>query len=89
MKYIAFTVKGLEEVAKQEIKDLVNEVKFDDSKDKRIIFETNETKPLTGLKTVDDICLLLAMGKASSVDEVLGTFKDINLESAKEKIENL
>lgn len=87
MKYIAYTVKGLEGVARQEIKDLVSDVSFVDLKPKRIIFETNEAKALTNFKTVDDICLLLTTGEVSSIDKVLGTFRDINLEAAKNQIE--
>ncbi len=87
MKYIAYTVKGLEDVARQEIKDLIREVDFAGLKSKRIIFEINDTNALTRLKTSDDICLLLATGEVSSVEEVLGIFKDINLEAAREHIE--
>ncbi len=87
MKYIAYTVKGLEDVARQEIKDLIREVNFADLKPKRIIFETNDTNALTSLKTIDDICLLLVTSEVSNVDEVLDTFKDINLEAAREHIE--
>lgn len=86
MRYIAYTVKGLEDVARQEINDVVHEVSLADLKPKRIIFETNNAKALTDLKTVDDICLLLATGEVSDVDEVLGMFKDINLEGAKNQI---
>ncbi|MBI2595569.1 methyltransferase domain-containing protein [Candidatus Daviesbacteria bacterium] len=87
MKIIAYTVKGLEEVAKQEIQNLVREVNFVDLKPKRIVFETKYSKVLTDLKTVDDICLLLATGEISRVEDVLNIFRDINLKSAKEQIE--
>ncbi len=87
MKYIAYTVKGLEEVARQEIKDVVREVNFAEVKSKRIVFETKDTKTVTDLKTVDDICLLIATGEVSSANEVLDTVKNINLETVKEQIQ--
>src|SRR5690606_22354747 len=87
MKVIAYTVKGLEEIAKEEIKDLVQNSSFIDTNSKRIVIDANDTNELTKLKTVDDICLLLGEGGAINIDDVLNAFENIDLKAAKQHLE--
>lgn len=56
MKYIAYITKGLEKVAEQEIKRLVNDAQIEEVDDKRVVFETSQPiELLVQLKTVDDL----------------------------------
>jgi 23S rRNA G2445 N2-methylase RlmL len=60
MKYIAYTTKGLEFIAEEEIKSKLN-AKIQEVADKRIIFDSNASyEQLVQLTTVDDIGLLIA-----------------------------
>lgn len=60
MKFIAYTTKGLEKVAAQEIQDTLDQVVVEKIDTKRIIFHTESNfEKLTQLKTVDDIGFLV------------------------------
>ncbi len=59
MKFIAFTVKGLEDVAVLEIKTRLEDVIIEKIEDKRIIFRTSgKLEEILKLRTVDDIAIL-------------------------------
>jgi len=58
MKYIAFTTKGIEKIAKKEINHEFPDSTIIDSRVKTILFETDaKLKELSTLKTVDDLCI--------------------------------
>ena len=72
MKYIAYTTKGLEQVSVDEIKHLLPEVRVEEIKTKRIVFET-DSKPqiLTQLRTVDDVGVLVGKTVTSRLEDVI------------------
>lgn len=82
MKYIAFTVKGLEEVAKDEILQLVPSAQVLEVAPKRVVFQTEDIMPLLKLTTVDDIGLFVGQYKGS-MDKVFGDIIGIDFKSEK------
>lgn len=63
MKFIGFTIKGIEEIAKAELESLVPEVKIDRVESKAILFETPsdiDVTELRKLRTFDDISVWVA-----------------------------
>jgi 23S rRNA G2445 N2-methylase RlmL len=79
MKYIAYTTKGLEFIAEEEIKSKLN-AKIQEVADKRIIFDSNASyEQLVQLTTVDDIGLLIAhkenITSAQNILEILENIK--------------
>ena len=82
MRYIAYTTKGLEQVAVQEIKHLLG-VSADETQTKRVIFETKiEPQQLSRLKTVDDIGILIGKIEAANLEEVVSLAELLNLDES-------
>lgn len=65
-KYIAFTVKGLEALAAEEIKG-----KIMATGTKRIIFETDDVATVRKLRTVDDVGFFVCSGKVKNEQEII------------------
>lgn len=76
MKYIAFTVKGLEAIAVDELKNCLPDVEILECVDKQIIFSTDVLiKELLVLSTIDDICL--SIGKLEGLPKDNTACKEI------------
>src|SRR5579884_839708 len=79
MKFIAFTTKGLEQVAREEIQEKLDNVSMEEVADKRIVFETSSSyQSLITLKTVDDIGAITDIDNLSEIKNWLGTHRKIN-----------
>ena len=83
MKYIAFTVKGLESIASQEIQSKLTGVSIMDQGPKRIIFETEDNVNLNKLRTIDDIGFFLGSKKITNVESIINLLKSIDLSKVK------
>lgn len=60
MNFIAFTVKGLESIATEEIKETIYDASIVEVQDKRVIFSSSTAyEKMTTLRTVDDIGIVL------------------------------
>jgi 23S rRNA G2445 N2-methylase RlmL len=81
MTYIAYTTKGIEHIAEQEIKDKLN-AEIVEVANKRILFETTASyEEIVQLTTIDDIGLLLAMKKnVTSIGGILEIVEDIRFD---------
>jgi len=84
MKYIAFTVKGLESIASEEIKTKLAGAKILDQGPKRVIFDTNQEVGLTTLRTVDDLGFFLGSKKVSNQGQIIDLVKSIDLAKVKQ-----
>jgi tRNA (guanine6-N2)-methyltransferase len=59
MNFIAFTVKGLEKIAADEIKEIIYDAQILEIQDKRVVFSSNTSyEKMTLLRTVDDVGIL-------------------------------
>jgi 23S rRNA G2445 N2-methylase RlmL len=83
MKFIAFTTKGLEEIARDEIIATLADTKKLEIGPKRIAFDSGLDKKLLSLRTVDDIGLLVAHFRATSLEEVVMGVLKIDFNKAK------
>lgn len=80
MKYIAYTVKGLEQVVVTELRASLKNVEILEVADKRVVFyTTNPIASLLNLKTVDDIGILIAETKQLSSKTEINDLIDIGL----------
>lgn len=84
MKYIAFTVKGLEPIANEEIKSKLAGVKILDQGIKRIIFETDDVSNLVQLRTVDDLGYFIGSGEVADEEAIINLVKSIDLSRVKQ-----
>src|SRR5579871_4438406 len=88
MQYIAFCTKGLEELVKEEISEVIKGVRFEELGPKRIVFETNaDIHTLRQLKTVDDLCLFLQ--KKENIQDfidVIDTVLTVDFEHVRQKL---
>lgn len=89
MHFIAYTVKGLEDIAADEIRRLIANVQILESAPKRLIFETTDIARLRELRTVDDIGLLLGQAKVTSLDEVADFINTLDLPVNRRIIEQI
>ncbi|QQS39107.1 methyltransferase domain-containing protein [Candidatus Woesebacteria bacterium] len=89
MKFIAYTVKGLEEIAKDELFQLTPNAEVLEVGPKRIIFEIDEAMPLLKLTTVDDIGLLVSQYKGINIDEITSNILELNFGEAKDKLRDI
>lgn len=90
MKFIAYTVKGLENIAKQEIESLVPNAVILESKVKRVVFTTSiELGTLLKLKTVDNVGFFLGTFQASETQQIVNYINDLDLVLVKETIGRL
>ncbi len=72
MKYLAWVVKGLEEVAQEEIKEVLGDSQIIETGTKRVIFETDlEAKKILELKTVDDVVVVLGDMISDNLQEII------------------
>lgn len=80
MKYIAYCVKGLENISKYEILTKIKTAKIIETRDKRIIFDaTSYYEELSYLKTVDDIGVFLGkFENISSLENVTQVIESID-----------
>lgn len=88
-KFIAYTVKGLEEIAKDELLQLAPNAEVLETGPKRIIFQHDEAKPLLKLTTVDDSGLLVGQDKSSDNDEITSNILELSFDQARNLISNL
>src|SRR3989304_8567671 len=88
-KFIAYTVKGLEEIAKGELLQLAPNAEVLETGPKRIIFQHDEAKPLLKLTTVDDSGLLVGQDKSSDNDEITSNILELSFDQARNLISNL
>ena len=88
MKLIAYTVKGLENITKDEIAELVPNVDFLEAASKRVVFQTENIKSSLKLTTVDDLGLFVGHFKGS-MDDVFKDIINIDFISAKPTISNI
>src|SRR3989344_5187665 len=90
MKFIAYTVKGLEKIAKKEILEEVANVEVEEMGDKYIIFEAEiEKLDLNKLRAIDDVGILLLRienPKKLALDEIIQKTKDVDFNSTFEDI---
>jgi tRNA (guanine6-N2)-methyltransferase len=88
MRYIAFVTKGLEQVAIDEIRACVGDAVIEESGDKRVVFRSEAAlRALTGLRTVDDLCLFVAKhAPVETIDDLLATCRTWDLEQQRELV---
>lgn len=89
MQFIAYTVKGLENIATGEIARLVKDVQILESAPKRLVFETAGIAKLRELRTVDDIGLVLNRGKVTDPNDLADFMHKLDLPTAKKTIEQI
>ena len=89
MHCIAYTVKGLEEIAATEITRRINGARIMESAPKRVLFDAPLTAALTQLRTVDDIGLLLGEGSATSIDDIAQLIRSFDIALAQTSLEQL
>lgn len=80
MKYIAFVIKGLEEICERELLS-IGGLSVRDKSNKFIKFDYNgNPKKLQSLRTVDDVGIILSGGEVSSIltfgNEIINSLKD-------------
>lgn len=72
MKYLAWVVKGLEGIAQEEIKEILEDSLILEKDTKRIIFESEqEAKKILELKTVDGVVVLLGEMGSDNLQEIV------------------
>jgi 23S rRNA G2445 N2-methylase RlmL len=88
MKYIAFVTKGLEQIATDEIRACDSQAVIEAVGDKRVIFSSSAPiAALTTLRTVDDLCLLIAShAPVETLDDVLAAYQTWELQLPRELI---
>lgn len=91
MKFIAYTIKGIEKLAAEEIEKTVPEAEILKIEEKAVIFESQISKfpEMTSLTTVDDIGLLV--GEIEYTDktnhaELTAAIDELNFEPARKSI---
>ncbi len=89
MNFIAYTVKGLESIAEEEIKATIPGVKVQEVNAKRILFESELVPELTKLRCVDDIAILLLRTQVETQADVLEKIATIDFASAREQLTEL
>jgi tRNA (guanine6-N2)-methyltransferase len=89
MRFIAYTVKGLEHIAADEISRLIDDAQIIESAPKRVIFEAPMTSGLAQLKTADDIGILLGQTKAVNLDDIAAFVQELDVSSARTAIEQI
>jgi len=88
MRYIAYVVKGLEKIAKEEIKLKIEGAKIEKVGDKRIIFGAKlDPYLISSLGTIDDLGLLIASDKKiDSLEKLVSLFFAQDLSGIKNEI---
>jgi 23S rRNA G2445 N2-methylase RlmL len=89
MRFIAYTVKGLESVAEAEIRHLIRDVEVIEVGTKRIIFETAAFQRLASLRVVDDLGFLLGRARIEDLLEVLQFTSNLDLLAARQSVAQL
>ncbi len=86
MHFIAYTVKGLEEVAAAEIGRRVKDAQGMEQAPKRVVFEAPLRGNLTALHIADDIGLLLGHIQVTTAPEIVEFISSLDLLAARQTI---
>ena len=88
MNFIAFTVKGLEKLAAEEVREVIYDAQIIEIQDKRVVFSSSTTyEKMALLRTVDDIGILTVKQKISTLDDVLSVLKEIDFYAVQKNFE--
>lgn len=88
MQYIAYTVKGLEEIARRELQEKLSDFRLIESADKYIIFESEESYSLlSSLRTVDDLGIFICrIDKVEELQDLVNRICKIDFENFRVKL---
>lgn len=89
MRFIAYTVKGLEQIASDEIVRIIDDAQIIKSAPKRVVFEAPVTPALAQLRTIDDIGILLGQTKTASLEGIAAFVQELDVSNVRWIIEQI